>query len=236
MDGAFTKFVKTANSFLFFFGFILLLSIATYQVYDINFREDRRPHNSIQIVDSDSTADKPIKYKKSFVKKMEDIYIFRISSNRLLSSNSNSGTKVEYFNMFSGSNDYDDFETVNFMFASTDNKPRLLLESNALILNYELMNFEPLAASYGRQFKTSKHLFTVVLNDDNQDNVLDKKDKIKLVASNYNGTDIITIADDINGYEIVDDNLLLLTQIKEGETINRIYKLGIGTSQTLIVN
>lgn len=233
MKGTIANFVKTANNFLFFLGSILLILILAYQVYDANFRDKHRAHDSIKIVDSKNAKSAPIKFKKSFVVKYDDLYIFRVRSNRLLSSSLISGTIVESFNMFSGTDEYSDFETVNFLFTRTDSAPTLLLKSHALVLDYHLIALEPESASYGRQFRTSKHLFTVILNDDNQDRILDRKDKVDLIASDYDGTNMITIANDIDEYQIVDDNSVLISQSKEGQAISLIYNLGTGTSHTL---
>jgi len=137
--------------------------------------------------------------------------------------------------MFSsgGSEKYNDFETVNFLFAKVNSAPVLLLESHALVLEYHLITIEPKPKSFNRAFKTNKHLFSVILTDDNQDKVLDKKDKINLLASDHDGANLVTIAKDINDYEIIDDNLLLITQFKEEKTIILIYDLQTGTSNTL---
>lgn len=236
MKGSIVNFVKIANSFLFFLGFIFLSLFVSYQIYDANFRDKHRTYDSIQVVDSNDAASTPIKYKKSFLKKYEDVYIFRVRSNRILSPSLNSGTVVEAFNMFSGDGEYNDFETVNFLFARENSAPTLLLESHALVLEYQLITLEPEPESFNRQFKTNKHLFSVIVNDDNQDKVLDKKDKINLLASDHNGANLITIARDINDYEIVDDNLLLITQRKEDKTIILIYDLETGASNTLNTN
>ena len=104
------------------------------------------------------------------------------------------------------------------------------------MLEYQLITLEPEPESFNRQFKTNKHLFSIIVNDDNQDKVLDKKDKINLLASDHNGANLITIARDINGFEIVDDNLLLITQRKEDKTIILIYDLETGASNTLNTN
>lgn len=233
MKGSIVNFVKTANSFFFFLGFIFLSLVVVYQIYDANFRDKHRTYDSIQIADSNGTDSAPIKYKKSFLKKHDDVYIFRVRSNRILSPTLNSGNKVEVFNMFAGAGEYNDFETVNFLFARENSAPTLLLESHSLVLEYQLITLEPEPESFNRQFKTSKHLFSVIVNDDNQDKVLDKKDKINLLASDHNGANLITIAKDINDYEIVDDNLLLITQGKEDKTIIIIYDLETAASNTL---
>ena len=104
--------------------------------------------------------------------------------------------------MFGGSSEYDDFETVNFLFAKEDSAPKLLLESHALVLEYQLITIEPDPTSFITQFKTNKHLFSVVENDDNQDKFLDKKDKVNLLASDHQGANLMTIAEDIDDYEI----------------------------------
>lgn len=233
MKKSIVNFVKTANSFLFFFGFIFISLFAAYQIYDANLRDKHRTHGSIQIADSNDAASAPIKYKKNFAKKYDDVYIFRVSSDRLLSPSLSSGTVVEVHNMFSGDGGYRDFETVNFLFARENSAPTLLLESHALVLGYQLIILESQRESYNRQFKTNKHLFSVVVNDDNLDKVLDKKDKIDLLASDYIGANLITIAQDIIDYEIIDDNLLLITQPKEDKTIIFIYDLETGVSNTL---
>jgi hypothetical protein len=235
MKGTIVKFVKTANSFFFFLGFVFLSLFVVYQIYDVNFRDHQRTFDSIQVVDENDVANTPIKYKKSFLEKYDDIYIFKVKSNRIVSPSVNSGTNVQVYNMFSsgGSEKYNDFETVNFLFAKVNSAPVLLLESHALVLEYHLITIEPNPKSFNRQFETNKHLFSVILKDDNQDKVLDKKDKINLLASDHNGVNLITIAKDINDYEIIDDNLLLITQFKEEKTIILIYDLETGTSNTL---
>jgi len=159
----------------------------------------------------------------------------RCPSPVIVSPNVNSGTNVQVYNMFSsgGSEKYNDFETVNFLFAKVNSAPVLLLESHALVLEYHLITIEPKPKSFNRAFKTNKHLFSVILTDDNQDKVLDKKDKINLLASDHDGANLVTIAKDINDYEIIDDNLLLITQFKEEKTIILIYDLQTGTSNTL---
>ncbi|MFT6088263.1 MAG: hypothetical protein ACJA11_003539 [Glaciecola sp.] len=233
MKGSIINFVKIANSFFFFVGFIIVALFVVIEVYDANFRDKLRTHDSIQIEDNNDNANVPIKYKKNFVKKYEDVYMFRVRTNRLLSSSISSGTIVENFNMFSDDSNYNDFETVNFLFAKANSEPTLLLESHALVLDYHLITFESDPASYPQQFKTNKHLFTVILNDDNEDKVLDKKDRINLLASDYNGENLISIAQDITDYQVIGDYLLLITQRKEGKTITIIYNLATSSAHDL---
>lgn len=225
MKGSIVTFVKIANSFLFFFGFIFLLLFVAYQVYDANFRERHSTHNSIQITDKNDAASKPLHYKKVFVKKYEDVYVFEVRSNRLLSSNLQSEDKIEVLGMFSGGSKYDDFETVNFLFARDNAAPTLLLDSHALVLKYDLIRISTEKDAFYGQLKTNKHLFSVVVNDNNKDKVLDKKDQINLLASDYNGENLITIAKDIKGYHLLGSNKLLITQRKGNETITLTYDL-----------
>lgn len=236
MKGTIFNFVKIANSFFFFLGFVFLSLFVAYQLYDTNFRDKYTSNDSIQLVDNNNTASNPIEYKKSFIKKYDDVYIFRVRSNRILNPSLDSGSAIEVYNMFGGSSEYDDFETVNFLFAKEDSAPKLLLESHALVLEYQLITIEPDPTSFITQFKTNKHLFSVVENDDNQDKFLDKKDKVNLLASDHQGANLMTIAEDIDDYEIVDDNLLLITQIKVDKTVTLLYNLETGVAKTLNTN
>jgi hypothetical protein len=233
MKGPIINFVKTANSFLLFIGFIIVALFVVIEVYDANFRDKLRTHDSIPIEDNNDNANVPIKYKKNFVKKYQDVYMFRVRKNRLLSSSISSRTEVETFNVFSDDSNYDDFETVNFLFAKANSEPTLLLESHALVLDYHLISFGSDPAPYTQQFKTNKHLFTVILNDDNEDKVLDKKDRINLLASDYDGENLIYIAHDITDYQVIDDFLLLITQRKEGKTTTTIYNLATSSAHAL---
>lgn len=232
MKGNLINFVKTANYFLFFFGTVFLLLFIGYQIVDNVFNDRYPTHDSIPVVDGNDTTHTPIEYETSFIEKHDDVYIFRVKSNRILGGKpqvENAFTAVQMFSK--GVND--DFETVNYLFARINGEPGVLLDSHALVLDANLINLLPEKHLYHRKFKTFKHLFTVVMNDTNQDKVLDRKDKISLLASDYDGANLITIAEDISNYEIIDDNLLLLS-LRETEKSSRfIYNLNSGEKQML---
>ena len=223
------KFISVANQYLFFFGFTFFVAFIGYQLFkDLTRDRSRSPdYNSIQIVGSKDESDTPIEYRKSFIEKLEDVFIFRVRSNRLEKSELERSSIVKDINYFSGSSD-NNFETVNFMFVKENEAPVNLLESPALITNYDLVNKTVRDEVFNKGFVTSKHLFTIILEDTNNDSVLNSSDVKRLMSSHLDGSNLVTIAENLIEYEIIDNDLLLITTRVNGEKVFTQYDLSNG--------
>lgn len=229
------EFVKLANHFLFFIGFFAIASIVAFKFYEDYSRSNQRYGSSLQVVDEKEIGEMPIEYKKSFVKKYDDIFIFKVRSNRLVSRN-NTGTELEGVRGFAGGYDANEFESVNFLFVRQGSKPKLLLPVHALILDFKLARLQSDYDRYMPLFKTTKHVFEVVSNDTNLDKVMNKDDQIDLVASDIDGTNLITIAHNIQAFEVIDENQLMITREIETGTEISIYDLVTGENKVLEVD
>lgn len=120
---AIIDFVKLTNHFFFFVGFLVIASIATFEFYEHRLRPNQSYESSLQIVDDKQAKQIPIEYKKSFVEKYGDIFIFKVRSNRLVDyvdyvDYGSTALGVVDLHHFSGGYDVNDFESVNFLFSA----------------------------------------------------------------------------------------------------------------------
>ncbi|MEQ3653480.1 MAG: hypothetical protein ABNH33_09165, partial [Glaciecola sp.] len=83
MKNGINNFVKTANQYLLFTGLIIIVGFFAYQLAKEIFKSDYQKHNSIAVFDETELEEYPIELQTSFVNKYKDVFLFRVSSNRL---------------------------------------------------------------------------------------------------------------------------------------------------------
>ncbi|MDT0629940.1 hypothetical protein [Alteromonas sp. W364] len=236
MKNGINNFVKTANQYLLFTGLIIIVGFFAYQLAKEIFKSDYQKHNSIALVDETELEEYPIELQTSFVNKYKDVFLFRVSSNRLAREDKEVSNLRKPLAMMSNSfGGYEDLETVNFLFTGASYK-RTLLDKNSLILDYTFLNDTVDIDSYNRQFKLDKHLFTVVKDDTNKDKQLNRKDSIDLLASDYDGRNVTTVFSDIENYEIVDHNVLLVIRMVDEKKEATLYDLVSGAKTKIDIN
>lgn len=213
--------VKTINVFFFFFACLFIIVVVSYEFYkSIERDRNRNIGNSIVLVD-EAVIDAPKpKFKQSFYAKYDDVYMFRVQSNRLTQTNNDESEVFGLYNKFSGKNN--DFETVNFLFTRVNDVPKMLLDNNALIIEFLKQHVknpketrDNFRYRYSQNYHQDKHVFSVVRKDTNNDSLLDENDRIDLMSAEYDGTNVTLIAENIEKFEFIEDNLILVKQVGE---------------------
>jgi len=69
--------------------------------------------------------------------------------------------------------------------------------------------------------------------DSNNDGFLNRNDKKELFVSEYDGTNLMSVMDDIKGYEVVDNDIVLIYAAPNLDTLYFIFNIKTGELQKL---
>lgn len=220
-------FIEKSNRVLLFFAAILVIILVGKEVLRDIMRKDYSPP-TVQVINSDDTSaiERKVKLEKQYVGLIKDVHIFEITSNAVVQEHPYSAS-VERL-VISSSYDLSN-NAVNLMFTKLGQQRKLLLENNALVVE-----FSPSRDKQTEYEKTlSKNIYSVAKYDSNNDGFLDQNDKKELLVSEYDGSNLTSIMDDINGYEIVDNDTVLIHRTLEQDTLYFILDVKTGELQQL---
>ena len=105
------------------------------------------------------------------------------------------------------------------MFTKTGQKNKVLFKNNGLIVGFSPVQLKE--TSY--QSVLSKNIYSVVQNDTNKDGFLNSEDKKELFVSEYDGSGLKSIMDNIEGYQLISNNTALIYTKAESETLYYIF-------------
>ena len=108
---------------------------------------------------------------------------------------------------------------VNLMFTKTGEKNKVLFKNNGLIVGFSPVQLKE--TSY--QSVLSKNIYSVVQNDTNKDGFLNSDDQKELLVSEYDGSGLKSIMDNIEGYQLISNNTALIYTKPESETLYYIF-------------
>lgn len=206
--------IKKSNQVLFFLAVIIFIIMISIEIISDLLRNKYEPPK-IELVDSSKTEEqvkKPV-YTVDYLERLEDVYIFELSSKVIDTSQYHRNEVLEMFSVpkvshnFSGGSYLSD-NAVNLMFVKEDGTKRMLLKSDALVREFSKANRSAKEHSYILE----KNLYLVVNEDTNENGYLDHKDEAKLLSSTYDGKNLTLILSNVGSFKLINDNKLIISQ------------------------
>ena len=203
-------FVTSANQLLIFLAVLLFIFVAGSKFVK-NIFESSYEEPNIKIIDDsgDTKNVVQVKYKTNFNKVIKDVYIFDVSSDsiKIISGPElrDSDTKL---NMFSGGSSIT-YQKVNLLFVPKLGSSYLLMKNSALITKTSF--FDESKELYRLDRKLSKNIYLIISKDTNKDGFLSRDgDKADLYISDFNGKNLSLVLKEVEDYELIQDNLIMI--------------------------
>lgn len=227
MSNRILVFIEQSNKVLLFFAAIFVIIVVCKNVLEDIMRKDYSPP-TVQVIKSDDTKaiEQKVKLEKQYVGLISDVHIFEITSDKVVQeqSYSSSAERIVISYSFGLSEN-----AVNLMFTKIGEQRKLLFEKNTLIVE-----FSPRRDKQTQYDKIlSKNIYSVVKYDTNNDGLLNYHDKKELLVSEYDGSNLTPVMDDIKGYKVVDDDLVLIYSASDTDTLYFIFNIITGELQKL---
>ncbi len=156
----------------------------------------------------------PADYKVELLQKVEDVYVFQIVNDHIDTRVKHQNTAAleteyqprDYVVMYA---DVEQQRMVNLMFSREGQPSRMLLQRDALIYNASLKR------NNQRSPQQSLNIYMIMTEDSNGDDRLGGGDQIDLYSSAYDGSGLRLAMQDIDSYDLVGDDQLLVTRQQE---------------------
>ena len=220
-------FIEKSNKVLLFFAAIFVIILVGRDVFRDIMRKDYSPP-TVQVIKSDDAQaiEQKAKLEKQYVGLIKDVHIFEITSDRVIQEQPY-GSSAERI-VISSSFDLSE-NAVNLMFSKIGEQRKLLFEKNALIVE-----FSP-SRDKQTQYEEilSKNVYLVAKYDSNNDGFLNRNDNKELLVSEYDGSNLTSVMDDIKDYEVVDNDLVLIYSASDTDTLYFIFNIRTGELQKL---
>ena len=184
----------------------------------INLMDGPSRHTGVEVLpgeSADGTNARPkVTYTKHFVAKLRDTYVFSLSSS-VIDPHYRHSKSLERGMMHEDEprgRYYAAGDAVNLIFVGPDGEGKVLFGQDVKINQYELSRDEG-KTPYGRhEFMLARNLYLVTTSDTNKDGFLNYEDAQTLYVSEYNGAELKVILEDVESYQELSANLLLITK------------------------
>ena len=219
------EIIKKINSVL-----ILIIAVAVIISFSVETVKNIIPRKhaktaQIKIVDSNNEKEvEEIKESIDFYKKIDDVYIFSVSSSAIQSEElaEPEYLSLEMSNAIGQSMRYSSSQLINFIFEKNDEE-KTLFSPKVFIYKHQLKNstsihIDPPVSAY--PYDLSDHdfnIYAVIKNDTNNDKTLDSKDNISLYISDYDGSNLQEISSSIYYFECTGQNIFVFSEYKNGK-------------------
>ena len=214
--------VKDLNQLFFFVAFLLVGGAMGLQVLQgLLHSPPRTAGVAVLPGESAEGASRPkVTYTEQFIAKLRDTYVFSLSSNVVDPFHRHSKSlergmmrEDEPRGRYHAAGD-----AVNLIFVGPVGEGKVLFEQDVRINQYDLSRDEK-KTPYGRHpFLLARNLYLVTTSDTNKDGFLNYEDAQTLYVSEYNGTDLKVVLEDVESYQEVSENLLLISKGSGPET------------------
>jgi hypothetical protein len=198
------NFIEKSNKVLLFIAAIIVIIVIGKNLISDLLRKDYS-EPKVQVIDHSNAQkeDQKPQLEKRYVGQIKDVHILEITSDKIIEEQSYSGNAdmmIVSSSLSLSSN------AVNLMFTKAGEKNNLLFENNALIVA-----FSP-AQAKETQYRNilSKNIYSVARKDTNKDGFLNQDDKKELLVSEYDGKKLTSIMDNIEGFQIINNDVVLL--------------------------
>lgn len=191
------SFIEKSNKILLFIAaIIVIIAIGKNIISDLLRKDYSEP--KVQVIDHNDALeeDQKPKLEKRYVGQIKDVHILEITSDKIVEEQSysaNTNMMIVSATLSLSSN------AVNLMFTKAGEKNNLLFENNALIVD-----FTP-TQSRETEYRNilSKNIYSVARQDTNKDGFLNQDDNKEFLVSEYDGTKLKSVMDNIAGYQVI---------------------------------
>ena len=207
------NFIEKSNKVLLFIAAIIVIIAVGKSIISDFFRKSYS-EPKVQIIahgDANKEEQKP-KLEKRYVGQIKDVHILEITSDKIIEQqfiSSNAEMMIVSSSLSLSSN------AVNLMFTKAGENNHLLFESNALIVEFSPIQLKE--TEYRNVL--SKNIYSVAKKDTNKDGFLNKHDKKELLVSEYDGSSLKSVMDNIEGYQIISNDMVLVYTKESSDTL-----------------
>lgn len=212
------SFIGKANQVFFFLASVGIVLMLSYKLIDSWLIHPWTPPQ-VTVIESDSKQEQSqalVEYEKIHVRKIKDVHVFELRSSYIQAGLRHAiKPKAQgLMDSYEYKSPADQKSVVNVMFVNSQNIRTMLFEKDVMVINNHYANFDP--QRYPSPMATF-NIFSVVSNDTNKDGHLDRDDRQDLYVTQYDGQQRILVMEDISQYELIGNNLLLISQKEENE-------------------
>lgn len=227
------NFIKKSNQVLFFLAAIFIIgAIATKFISDLLSGYEPPKIELVDTSDPKSEIKKQV-YTIDFMRKLQDVFIFQLTSDVIDISQNHEDAEIGYFapstlsHRFSGT--YLNDNAVNFMFVKENGSQTMLLAKDGLITEFTMAVFDPDKHSY----RLDKNLYLIIDKDTNNNGFLDQEDSTQLYSSTYDGKELTLILSNVGSFQQIGDNALIISQKGKEESY---HTYNVTTSSLIKLN
>ena len=208
------NFIEKANKVLLFIAaLVVIFAIGKSLISDLFKSGYSAP--KVQVIEHSAALDEEPKLQKNYIGQIKDVHILEITSDKIVNQkpySANAEIIVSSALSFSRN-------AVNLMFTKAGEKNKVLFKNNVLIVGFSPVQLKE--TSY--QSVLSKNIYSVVRNDTNKNGFLNSDDQKELLVSEYDGSGLKSIMDNIEGYQLISNNMILIYTKPESETLYYIF-------------
>ena len=200
------NFIEKANKVLLFIAaLVVIFAIGKSLISDLFKSGYSAP--KVQVIEHSAALDEEPKLQKNYIGQIKDVHILEITSDKIVNQkpySANAEIIVSSALSFSRN-------AVNLMFTKAGEKNKVLFKNNVLIVGFSPVQLKE--TSY--QSVLSKNIYSVVRNDTNKNGFLNSDDQKELLVSEYDGSGLKSIMDNIEGYQLISNNMILMLIARE---------------------
>jgi len=216
------NFIEKSNKILLFIAAIVVIIAIGKSIIKDLFRKDYS-EPTVQVIEHDDTQKEhqQPKLEKRYVGQIKDVHLLEITSDKIVQEQSysaNASMIIVSSSLSLSSN------AVNLMFTKVGEKNNLLFSNNALIV--EFSPTQEKETQY--QSILSKNIYSVVKKDTNKDGFLNQYDKKELLVSEYDGSKLTSVMENIEGYRVINSNMALIYKATDNDTIYYTFNVSSG--------
>ena len=214
------NFIEKSNKILLFIAAIIVIfAIGKNIIIDLLRKDYSEP--KVQVIDHNDALkeDQKPKLEKRYVGQIKDVHILEITSDKIVEEEQSFSASAKM--MIVSSSLSLSSNAVNLMFTKAGKKNNLLFEHNALIVD-----FSP-TQSRETEYQNilSKNIYSVARQDTNKDGFLNQYDNKELLVSEYDGTKLKSVMDNIEGYQVISNDVVLLYTATDSDTFYYIFNV-----------
>lgn len=208
------NFIEKANKVLLFIAaLVVIFAIGKSLISDLFKSGYFAP--KVQVIEHSAALDEEPKLQKNYIGQIKDVHILEITSDKIVNQKPYSANaEIIVSSALSLSRN-----AVNLMFTKAGEKNKVLFKNNVLIVGFSPVQLKE--TSY--QSVLSKNIYSVVRNDTNKNGFLNSDDQKELLVSEYDGSGLKSIMDNIEGYQLISNNMILIYTKPESETLYYIF-------------
>ncbi len=202
MNPRLLSFIQQANHLLLFVGGIILIGSFTASQLRDWFQVGYYSEPQVKVVSKEDavTAKQPT-YSKNYLGKINDVYVFEQTVDLMIQDDQPYMHKEEIvikMGLSPSSN------AVNLLFSKSTGEKRQLFEKPTLIAKMATPESRP------ERTTLTKNVYAVVHSDTNGDGVLNGKDQLEILLSEYDGAQLRSIIKDASNFGVIGADLLMI--------------------------